>query len=102
MMSKLDKLKAIAIPKVINEYGEVRRSNDHSLVFSNGYVASIVHPQDNSAKYSVAICDYAGYFWWNTLNQFPRNVYGAILCDTEDEVADVVEYIAALHPGSAR
>ena len=54
-----------AVPEVINDYGETRRTSINSIVFSNGWVASIVenreHPEKN-AKYSVAMCDKNGNF----------------------------------------
>ena len=64
-----------------------------SIVFPNGYVASI-SIRDN--KYSVATCDYYGYFDWDILKQFKNSDSGAVSCDTEDEVCSILKFIKEL------
>ncbi|HBY19821.1 MAG TPA: hypothetical protein DEG71_02245 [Clostridiales bacterium] len=80
---------------VKNSMGEIRHTSDSSIVFPNGWVASIVKPLDNKAKYSVAICDYNGYFNWNILKPFGES-NGTILCNTEEEVCKALMIIEAL------
>jgi hypothetical protein len=81
---------------VVNDMGEIRISSDHSIVFPNGWVASIVKPMDGEAKYSVAVCDYNGYFNWNILKPFGED-NGVILCDSEEEVCKALIIIEALN-----
>ena len=78
---------------VTNNMGEIRRTSDSSIVFDNGWVASIIK---NEEGYSVATCDYNGYFDWNVLEPL-RKGSGAILCETEDEVCKVLEFIELLN-----
>lgn len=86
------------IPKVVNDMHEVRRTSERSIVFPNGWVASIVdnteHPERN-AKYSVAMCDYNGYFDWKILNNHGA-IDGCIYCNTEDEILNACEVIRNL------
>jgi len=82
---------------VINDMGETRKTTDSSIVFPNGWVASIVNPSDGSAKYSVAVCDYNGYFNWNILRPFGATENGTILCNNEQEVCKVLSIIEMLH-----
>lgn len=64
------------LKEVVNDYGEHRHTSDRSIVFPNGWVASIVEnngvdtykPNGEHIKefksnknYSVAMCDYNGY-----------------------------------------
>ena len=35
---------------VVNDMGEIRKTSDHSIVFPNGWVGSIVKPSDGSAE----------------------------------------------------
>ena len=86
---------AEGVSYVINSMGERITTRDGSIIFPNGWVASIVRPESDLSKYSVAICDYDGYFNWNIL----RNVYGGdgtVICNTEEEVCDVLAYIQHL------
>ena len=70
------------VKKVINDLGEYRQTCERSIVFPNGWVASIVENSGNDTyhpdmkvtkefksdkKYSVAICDYNGSFNWSIL-----------------------------------
>lgn len=86
------------IEEVINSMGEHRFSTDHSIAFPNGWVASIVenkeHPEINK-KYSVAMCDYNGYFDWNILNQHGA-IDGCLYCDNELEIIVACETIRRL------
>lgn len=97
-MKTWDNFVAEGIPEVINDYGEHRKTSRGSIVFPNGWVASIAskkdHPNMNS-KYSVATCDYNGYFDWNVLKPFGED-NGTIHCETEEEVANAIFIISQL------
>ena len=83
---------------VINDYGKIRTTKENSIVFRNGWVASIVenteHPEKNK-KYSVAMCDYNGYFDWEILNQYGAD-NGCFYCDTEEEICKALTVIERL------
>jgi len=98
------------LKEVVNDYGEHRHTSDRSIVFPNGWVASIVEnngvdtykPNGEHIKefksnknYSVAMCDYNGYFDWDILNQFGA-IDGCIYCDTELELLVACETIRRL------
>ena len=98
------------IKEVINDYGEHRHTRERSIVFPNGWVASIVendgvdvyHPDGkhtkeykSKKKYSVAMCDYNGYFDWSILNQYGA-IDGRIYCDDELEIIVACEIIRRL------
>lgn len=87
-----------AVPEVVNDYGETRKTRENSIIFPNGWVASIVentqHPEKN-AKYSVAMCDYNGYFDWSILNQHGAD-NGCFYCDNEDEICKALTIIEGL------
>ncbi|MFA6843563.1 MAG: hypothetical protein WCR33_04100 [Bacilli bacterium] len=81
---------------VVNDMGETRKTSEHSIVFPNGWVGSIVKPSDGSAEYSVAVCDYNGYFNWNVLRPFGTDK-GVILCKDEQEVCRALSIIEMLN-----
>lgn len=98
------------LKEVVNDYKEHRYTNDRSIVFPNGWVASIVendgvdvykqngeHIKEfkSNKKYSVAMCDYNGYFDWEILNQYGA-VEGCIYCDDELEILVACETIRRL------
>ncbi len=78
---------------VRNNMGEIRRTREGSIVFPNGWVASIVNPDDGKYKYSVAVCDYDGYFDWNILRPHGASEKGTFLCNSEQEVCDALTII---------
>ena len=83
---------------VVNSMGEKRITKDNSIVFPNGWVASIVKKEnwnDLKSNYSVAVCDYNGYFNWDILNSFGA-VDGKFSCYTENEVCDALVIIENL------
>lgn len=85
------------LKEVINNMGETRRTREHSIVFPNGWVASIVerqHPKKN-AKWSVAMCDYDGYFDWSILNQHGAD-NGCFYCNDELDIIIACETIRRL------
>jgi hypothetical protein len=84
------------IPCVINSMGRCRRTQDNSIVFGNGWVGSIVESIDSPEKYSVAVCDYNGYFNWRLLGEHFKTDDGTVICDTEEQVCEVLEYIKNL------
>lgn len=98
------------LKEVINDYGEHRQTRERSIVFQNGWVASIVenngvdvyktngeHIKEfkSNKNYSVAMCDYNGYFDWDILNQFGA-IDGCIYCDGELEILVACETIRRL------
>lgn len=98
------------LKEVVNDYGEHRQTRERSIVFPNGWVASIVEnngidtykPNGEHIKefksnenYSVAMCDYHGYFDWDILNQFGA-IDGCIYCDDELEILVACETIRRL------
>lgn len=99
------------VKKVFNDIGGYRQTSDHSIVFPNGWVASIVensgndtyHPDMNvtkkfksDKKYSVAMCDYNGFFNWSILNQYGA-IDGCLYCDDELEIIMACETIRRLN-----
>lgn len=85
---------------IINDMGERRFTSPTSINFPNGWRASIVERDLSdefpcNKKYSVAICDYNGYFDWRLLNDF-GGIDGSILCDTEEEILAACEVIKNL------
>ena len=98
------------VKEVINDYGEHRHTRERSIVFPNGWVASIVendgvdvyHPDGrhtkeykSNKKYSVAMCDYNGYFDWAILDQYGA-IDGCLYCDDELEIIVACENIRRL------
>ena len=98
------------VKKVINDMEETRYTRPTSIVFPNGWVASIVensgvtvfHPNGTNTeefktnkKWSVAMCDYSGYFDWSILNQHGATE-GYLYCDTELEIIVACETIRRL------
>lgn len=80
---------------IVNSMGEKRITSKNSIVFPNGWVASIVKPTSRKAKYSVAVCDYDGYFNWDVLKPFGEDD-GVILCNSEEEVCKALTVIELL------
>lgn len=87
-----------AVPEVVNDYGETRITRENSIVFPNGWVASIVentqYPEKN-AKYSVAMCDYNGCFDWSILNQYGADE-GWFYCNTENEICKALSVVECI------
>lgn len=98
------------VKEVVNDYGEHRQTRERSIVFPNGWVASIVknngvdvwHPNGehtkefkSDKKYSVAMCDYNGCFDWEILDQYGA-IEGCIYCDDELEILSACETIRRL------
>lgn len=89
------------IPEVINDFGERRTTKENSIVFPNGWVASIVK-QNCDAKYpqySVAMCDYNGYFNWSILDKHGA-FQGCFYCYTELDIIIACETIRRLSSNS--
>lgn len=84
------------VPYVINSMNEKRITRDGSIIFQNGWVASIVNPTERPEKYSVAMCDTNGYFDWSILGKHFITDDGSVICDTEEEVCKVLECIKCL------
>ena len=82
----------------VNDYGEVRFSNPRSIIFNNGFVASIIDTPEEEKKYSVAVCDYNGFFDWDLLNNYGATD-GRFHCDNIDEVIVACEIIRNIPKG---
>lgn len=91
------------VKEVVNDYGEHRQTRERSIVFPNGWVASIAknndvdvwHPNGERTKefkpdkkYSVAMWNYNGYF--------DCDILGCIYCDDELEILSACETIRRL------
>lgn len=93
---------------VVNDYGETLHtvyddSYRTSIVFSNGYKASIINKgidKDLNTIYSVAVCDWNGYFDWEVLQRFGaekgKENHGCVITTDEDEICRVLTVIEAL------
>lgn len=83
---------------VKNDMGEYRKTRYNSIIFPNGWVASIVenrsHPEIDG-KYSVAMCDYNGYFNWDILNKYGAQD-GCFYCGSELDIIIACETIRRL------
>lgn len=97
-MTRAEYVSTYGVPKVKNSYGEIRHTSSNSIVFKNGWVASIVentqYPEKN-AKCSVAMCDYNGYFDWSILNKYGAD-NGCFYCNTEEEIQAACDIIRNL------
>jgi hypothetical protein len=76
---------------VKNDMGEIRKTSESSIVFPNGWVGNILKKDDG---YSVAVCDYNGYFDWNILKPFSNND-GIVFCQNEKDVCNALSFIEA-------
>lgn len=88
------------IPEVIDAFNEYVQTNKHHIVFPNGWIASIVpnlSHKEIDAKYSVAMCNYEGFFDWEILNQFGATE-GCFYCNTDLEILIACETIRRLRP----
>ena len=100
-VSKMDILKeyveTFGIKEVVNDMGEHRYTRSNSIVFPNGWVASIVEniSKPEKGKYSVAMCDYNGYFDWSILDKYGADE-GCFYCNTELEIIIACETIRRL------
>ena len=86
------------LKEVKTSYGEIRKTNARAVVFENGWVADIVenlqYPK-KQGKYSIAMCDYDGYFNWEILNEYGADD-GCFYCNTDDEIINACEIIRKL------
>lgn len=109
-MTREEYIEKYSVEKVVNDMNETRHTSKNSIVFSNGRVASIVENDGvevypphgkhytkmlSDKKYSVAACDYNGYFDWEVLNNHGA-IEGAIYCDTEEEIQEACDIIRSL------
>ena len=95
-MKEIKDYVAEGVPFVINSMGERRTTRYGSIIFPNGWVASITRPREDIDKYSVAVCNYDGYFDWDILGKFFGTKKGAVICGTEEDVCMVLECIKNL------
>lgn len=102
--------KKFGVKEVVNDMGEKRNTKETSIVFPNGWVASVVGNNGvtvfssdgtkkeefkSNKKYSVAMCDYNGYFNWTILNQY-GGIDGCLYCNTELDIIIACETIRRL------
>lgn len=78
---------------VENEYGEIRNTRKNSIVFPNGYIGSILEVPEG---YSVAVCDWQGYFEWDIFEDSKWDKYGGVCCETEKELCECLAFVEAL------
>lgn len=98
------------LKEMVNDYGERHQTRKEHIIFPNGWVASIVknngidvwlpngkHIKEfkSDKKYSVALCDYNGFFDWEILNQYGA-IEGCIYCNSELEILVACETIRRL------
>lgn len=91
--------KEFGVPEIVNDYGErIKTLHKSRIIFPNGWCASIVNKSKylEEPLYSVALCDYNGYFDWSTLVKFGSKPNGGFLCKTEDEIIKACEVIRKL------
>lgn len=91
--------KEFGVPEIVNDYGERRKTLPKSrIIFPNGWCASIVNKSKRSEEplYSVALCDYNGYFDWSTLVKFASEPNGVFICKTDEEIIKACEIIRQL------
>lgn len=84
------------LSEVTNDMGECRKTRpNNSIVFRNGWVASIIPTHDTRFEYSVAMCDYNGYFNWSILNNYGAH-NGHFTCESELDIIIACETIRRL------
>jgi len=81
--------------RVINDMGELRIPSKSSIPFPNGMGGGSIVTLDEG--YSVAVCDYEGYFNWDILKPYGASEKGTIICKTEDEVCKALSIIELLN-----
>lgn len=88
-----------ALVSVVNDMGETRYTRENSIVFPNGWVASVVENTSkrdvSDKKYSLAVCDYNGYFNWQILNEYGA-INGCLYCDNEEEICSALAIVESL------
>ena len=98
-MEQMEKLKAYSekygVKEATTSYG-TRVTREGSIIFPNGWVASIVKNSRDEEQYSVAVCNYDGYFDWDILKQYGAEELGDIICSNEDEIIAACEIIRNL------
>lgn len=108
-MTRKEYIDKYSVGKITNNLNEVRYTTENSIVFNNGRVASIVETNGvkvyssdgehltkmSDKKYSVATCDYNGFFDFEILNKH-GGIQGCIYCDTEEEIQAACDIIRSL------
>ena len=79
-----------------NSRNETRIPSNNIMPFSNGYVASIHPTEEYEENFTVAVCDWDGYFDWEILKEHGANDKGLILCNDELEIIVACETIRNL------
>lgn len=100
---KISDFVARGLNNVINDMGEIRNTTNSSIVFPNGWVASILDKNikpylKQTERYSIAVCNYDGYFDWDILIPFGavkehREGRGCVETDDEAEVCRILTVI---------
>lgn len=90
-------IKTYGVEKVETSHGEIRYTRYSSIVFPNGWVASICnnHFNPKKGKYSIAICDYDGYFDSKVLIMHGYKD-GVIYCNSDKAIIRALDWIRNL------
>ena len=95
-MSNLDEyINKYGLGRVEDDYGNYVYTTSNHIVFPNFACASIITKKDDEGNidcYSVAMCDWNGYFDWNIMNEYGAND-GCFYCKDENDVIEACEII---------
>ena len=82
------------ISHVENDYGEYVYTTSGHVMFPNFYCASIITKtdEDGNVSYSVAMCDWNGYFDWCIMDEYGAK-NGCFTCNDENDVIEACEII---------
>lgn len=83
------------LDKVEDDYGDVVYATSSHVIFPNFFCASIIAKKNDDGEithYSVAMCDWNGYFDWDIMNEYGATD-GTFKCYTEDDVIEACEII---------
>ena len=83
------------LESVTNDYDEIVYGTSSHIIFPNFCCASIIAKKDDDGEimcYSVALCDWNGYFDWTVMNEYGATD-GTFRCYSEDDVIEACEII---------
>lgn len=80
--------------KALDDFGNYVYTTSNHIVFPNFYCASIIKKWEEGGNivYSVAMCDWNGYFDWNLLNEYGATD-GRFICQDENDIIKACEII---------
>lgn len=98
-LTEMQNFKAYAnkygLDKVEDDYGNVVYATSSHIIFPNFCCSSILAKKNDDGEithYSVAMCDWNGYFDWDIMNEYGATD-GTFKCYTEDDVIEACEII---------